>query len=65
MATRRALGLFVQAEGVENRVQRRVFGSGEDEVAAERERPHTEKLYYLWAYSSPNIILVIISSRMR
>lgn len=43
---------------------RRIFGS-EDEVAAERVRPHMENLYYLWPYCSPNIILVIISSRMK
>jgi hypothetical protein len=35
---------------LESRVLRRVFGSKKDEVAGERERPHTEKLYDLWAY---------------
>jgi len=45
---------------LENRLLRRIFGSKKDE-----ERPHTEKLYYLRAYCSPNIILVIISSRVR
>jgi hypothetical protein len=46
-------------------VLRRIFASKKDEVAGERERPHTEKRYYLWACCSMNIILVIISSRMR
>ena len=49
---------------LENRVLGRIFGS-EDEVAAERGRPRTEKLYYLWAYCSPNTNFLIILSRMR
>ena len=43
---------------------RRIFGS-KDEVAGQPEKPHMENLYYMWAYCSPNVILVIISSRMR
>jgi hypothetical protein len=45
------------AEGFENRVLRRIFGSKRDEVRGEWRRLHNEKLNDL--YSSLNIIRVI------
>ena len=42
---------------------RRIFGSRKDEVTGERRRLHNEKLNDL--YSSPNIVRVIKSRRMR
>ena len=47
----------------ENRVLRRIFGSKRDEVTGEWRRLHIEELNYL--YSSPNIVQVIKSRRMR
>jgi hypothetical protein len=47
----------------ENRVLRRIFGPKRDEVAGEWRRLHKEELNDL--YSSPNIIWVIKSRRMR
>jgi hypothetical protein len=47
----------------EKRVLRRIFGSTRDEVAREWKKPHNEELNDL--YSSPNIIQVIKSRRMR
>jgi hypothetical protein len=47
----------------ENRVLRRIFWPKRDEAAAEWRRLHNEELNYL--YSSPNIIRVIKSRRMR
>jgi len=47
----------------ENMVLRRIFGPGRDEVAGERRRLHKEELNDL--YSSPNIVRVIKSRRMR
>jgi len=47
----------------ENRVLRRIFGPGRDEVPAEWRRFHNEELNDL--YSSPNIVRVIKSRRMR
>jgi len=47
----------------ENGVLRRIFGSKRDEITGEWRKLHTEELYDL--YSSPNIIRVIISRRMR
>jgi hypothetical protein len=46
-----------------NRVLRRIFGPKRDEVRGECRRLHNEELNYL--YSSPNIIRVIKSRRMR
>jgi hypothetical protein len=47
----------------ENRVPRRIFGPKREEVAGEWRRLHNEELHNL--YSSPDIIRVIISRRMR
>ena len=47
----------------ENMVLRRIFGPRRDEVSGERRRLHNEELNDL--YSSPNIVWVIKSRRMR
>jgi hypothetical protein len=47
----------------ENRVLRRIFGPKRDEVTRKWRRLYNEELNYL--YSSPNIIRVIKSRRMR
>jgi hypothetical protein len=47
----------------ENRVLRRIFGPKRDEVTGEWRRLHNEELFAL--YSSPNIIRVIKSRRLR
>jgi hypothetical protein len=47
----------------ENRVLRRIIGPKSDEVTGERRRLHNEEINDL--YSSPNIIRVIKSRRMR
>jgi len=47
----------------ENRVLRKIFGSKRDEVTGERRKLHNEKLNDL--FSSPNIVRVIKSRRMR
>jgi hypothetical protein len=48
----------------ENRVLRRIFGPKRDEATEEWRRLHKEELNDL-LYSSPNIIRVIKSRRMR
>jgi len=47
----------------ENRVLRRIFGSRRDEVTGEWRKLHNEELNGL--YSSPNIVRVIKSRRMK
>jgi hypothetical protein len=47
----------------ENRVLRRIFGPKRDEVTGEWRKLHNEELHIL--YSSPNIIGIIKSRRMR
>jgi len=47
----------------ENRMLRRIFGPKRDEVTRERRKLHNEELNYL--YSSPKIVQVIKSRRMR
>ena len=47
----------------ENRVLRRIFGPKRDEVTGEWRKPHHEDLNDL--YSSPNIVWVIKSRKMR
>ena len=46
-----------------NRVLRKIFGPKREKVIVQWRRLHTEKLYHL--YSSPTIIQVIKSGRMR
>ena len=46
-----------------NRVLRRIFGPKRDEVIGELIKPHNEELNDL--YSSPNIVLVVKSRRIR
>jgi hypothetical protein len=47
----------------ENKVLRRIFGPKRDEVTGEWRRLHNKELYAL--YSSPNIIWVMKSRRLR
>jgi hypothetical protein len=47
----------------ENRVQRRIFGQGRDEVTGEWRNLHSEDLHDL--YSSPSIVKIMKSRRMR
>ena len=59
LALREECGLRV----FENRVLRRIFGPKRDKVRGEWRTPHNEELYDL--YSSPTIVQVIKSKRMR
>ena len=52
-----------EAEGIENRVLKRMFGSKRDEVTREWRKLHNEEFNDL--YSSPNIGRVIKSRKMR
>jgi len=47
----------------DNRLLRRIFGPKRDEVTEERRKLHNEELTYL--YSSPSIVQMIKSRRMR
>jgi hypothetical protein len=47
----------------ENKVPRRIFGPKRDEVTGEWRKLHNKELHDL--YSSPNIITIIKSRRMR
>jgi hypothetical protein len=47
----------------ENRALRRIFGSKRDKITGERTKLHSEELNNL--HSSPNILRVIKSRRMR
>jgi hypothetical protein len=47
----------------DNRVLRRIFGPKRDEVTGEWRKVHNEELHDL--YSSPSIIRIILSKRMR
>jgi hypothetical protein len=47
----------------ENRVLRRIFGPRRDDVTGDWRKQHNEELHNL--YSSPNIIRMIKSRRMR
>jgi hypothetical protein len=47
----------------ENRELRRIFGPKRDELTGDRRKLHNEELHNL--YSSPNIIRMIKSRRMR
>jgi hypothetical protein len=53
----------LQLRMFENRVLRRIFGAKKDEVTREWRKLHNGKLNNL--HSSPNILRVIKSSRMR
>jgi hypothetical protein len=55
--------LFVVLYSSENRVLRKIFGSKMDEVTRKWRKRHNEELNDL--YSSPNIVRVIKSRRMR
>jgi hypothetical protein len=59
--------VYIEGEGrlrvFDNRVLRSIFGSKRDEVRGEWSRLHNKELYAL--YSSPNIIRVIKSKRLR
>ena len=52
-----------EAEVFENKVLRRIFGPRRDEVTGDWRRLHNEEINVL--YSSPNIVRVIKSRRMR
>ena len=47
----------------ENRVLRRIFGPKRDDITGERRKPHNEE--FNDPYSSPNVVRVIKSRRMR
>ena len=53
----------LRLRALENRVLRRIFGPKRDEVTGKCRKLHNEELYDL--YSSPYIIRVIKSRRMR
>jgi hypothetical protein len=53
----------LESLGFENKVLRRIFGPRRDEVTGDWRRLHNEEINVL--YSSPNIVRVIKSRRMR
>jgi hypothetical protein len=61
------LGLALREERrlrmFENRVLRRIFGSKRDKVTGDWRKLHNEELHNL--YSSPSVIIMIKSRRMR
>jgi hypothetical protein len=53
----------IRLRGFENRVLRRIFGPKRDDMTGDWRKLHNEELHNL--YSSPNIIRMIKSRRMR
>jgi hypothetical protein len=49
----------------QNRVLRRIFGPKRDEVTGEWRKLHNEEFHDVYSYSSPSIIRLLMSRRMR